>query len=87
MCMCNTNLNQDRGFLYLEDIKTLFLKTFPRIQINAANAYSQNENFQEIIREKMIAYNANLNERESVGFSQIRMPENEDNLLSSKLIK
>lgn len=81
--MCDSNLNQNTAFSYLEDIKTLFLETFSKNQIDMAIAYSFNDKFKDSINEKMIYYNTNLNESDSVSRLKKGVLEYKDNILQA----
>ena len=83
MCMCDDKLTPDSAFAYLEDLKSVFLKTFDYRTIESAYAYSLNEKFRENIKGKMNYYNANLNESDSVSQLKKGVMDYKDNILQA----
>ena len=81
--MCDSILNQETAFSYLEEIKTVFLDTFTAEQIESAISYSLNEPFNDRIKERMIYYNSNLNNSDSVARLKRGMLEYKDNMLEA----
>ncbi len=81
--MCDDKLTQDSAFAYLEDIKTSFLQTFTRQEIESAYAYSLNEKFKDNIRGKMNYYNTNLNESDIVSKLKKGVIDYKDNILQA----
>lgn len=81
--MCDDKLTQDSAFAYLEDLKSVFLKTFDYRSIESAYAYSLNEKFRENIRGKMNYYNANLNDSDSVSQLKKGVMDYKDNILQA----
>jgi hypothetical protein len=53
-CMCNNQIKKETAFFFLEDLKNLFLQTFPQEQINNANTFTLNEQFRENMKNRMV---------------------------------
>ena len=76
MCMAENNYPIDTAFEFLDVIKENFEKTFTKIEINQAYAYSFNNKFKYIIQSKMNYYNEHT----------LTKNENQLNLLKEGLI-
>ena len=76
MCMAENNYPIDTAFEFLDVIKENFEKTFTKIEINQAYAYSFNDKFKYIIQSKMNYYNEHT----------LTKNENQLNLLKEGLI-
>lgn len=83
MCMCDEKLTQDTAFAYLEEIKSSFLQTFTRSEIESAYAYSLNEKFKDIIIGKMNYFNTNLNVSDTVSKLKKGVMDYKDNILQA----